>query len=135
MNRHVRAIAGGIASVVAALAIGVAFAAPAQAANFDGNCQGGEVCLYDSINFNPAMADFYNNVSNYGGWHYWNSSVWLDNSVSSVKNQASWSDVILYTNANYSGDGYPLLQGNVNASLGPWGDIFSSHKFFFCGFC
>jgi hypothetical protein len=132
--RGARRLAAWAVALVAGAALTLTTAAPASAANFDGNCNNGEVCLWYYYNYTGAFADFYNNVSNYAGWHFWNDSHWLDNNTRSAQNAAWFSCPYLTEFANGGGrliivddDLTSLNNGNVDLN-----DRVSSHSFSFC---
>jgi len=124
-NRAAVALAGAI------LAGGLSAVAPAApaSANFNGTCGSGEVCLFYLENFSGPMADFYDAVADYSGWHFWNSSFWLNDNSMSVKNRANWSCAYIYRDSNYRGLASQLKSASDEASLYPYNNTASSHNF------
>jgi hypothetical protein len=116
-------------SGLAAASFTVAPSAPASAADYNGQCESGEVCLWYYTGYNGAMADFYNNVSNYNNWHFYNSIFWLANNTESVKNRARYSCVELYDNANYSGALRLLFSHGESGNLDNARNKTESHRF------
>lgn len=116
-------------ALLAGAALAFAPISPASAASFNGNCEGGEVCVYNSPGYGGSMADFYDNVSNYNNWHYYNSANWLANSVDSVKNKAYWSCVSLFDGANFSGELMWMPHNSENGNLFGNSNRAESHKF------
>jgi hypothetical protein len=118
-------------AIAMAGAMAVTNAAPASADNFDGNCQTGEACLWDNTGPSGSHADFWDAVSNYGGWHFWNSPYWLANNVEAVENNALWSCLNLWDNANYSGvlpETIALMSGDSDDDLGQSKNRIESHS-------
>jgi hypothetical protein len=113
----------------AAGAAAVVSSSPASAATFDGSCGSGEVCVYYFQDLTGAMADFYDDIADYSGWHFWNSSLWLNDNVMSARNKAGWHTVLLYRDANYRVLVREIgLNGQVG-SLYPYNNVTSSHEF------
>lgn len=125
-----KAVRAGLAVAAAATFAVAGLAAPAQANDFDGTCNDEEICLYYYGNFTGARADFYYDVSNYSGRHFWNSSSWLDNNAASAKNTDEWWNLNVW---DFSGYGGPTIEiedetGKSCAQLGSLCNHISSHE-------
>jgi hypothetical protein len=126
LTRTLGAFAGTVA-LGAALAVGPA--SPAAADNFDGTCNAGELCLFWGYNYMAPSADFYNAVSNYHGWNFWNSQVWLnDNTASAFCHTVAFSCTV-WENSGYWGVKRRMARGEKVPDLGALVDNISSHKF------
>jgi hypothetical protein len=117
-------------SIAASGALALAAPVPAMADSFNGVCESREVCVWDNVGFTGSRADFFNNVSNYGGWHFWNSPYWLANNVESAKNLAIYSCVDFLDAANYSGaDVQYLASDSESGNFDSGNNRAESHQF------
>lgn len=122
------AFLGVTLSAMAALVVSLSPAA--SAANYDGVCDSGEVCLWEHMDYHGAFADFYYDNSDYAPWYYWSAFVPLNDTVSSLQNHAIWYDVQECQDANYGGGWVRYWPGQNVAFVGAtWNDMFSSHRF------
>lgn len=128
-SRFGRRVAAVAISLVAAGMFAATSGAPASAADYDGNCETGEVCLWYLVGYQGASADFYNSVSNYNNWHFYNSPLWLANNTESAKNRASYSCVDFFDNANYSGAIAWLESRSESGNFEGAKNRIESHKF------
>jgi len=130
----VRRIAAAAVSMVAGGAL-LLNGSPAQAANFDGNCQSGEICLFWGTGYTGSMADYYDDVADYNGLHFWASASWLDNNSMSAKSRTSFYCTWLYQFPKSYGPGNTgvhFTPGQNRSDLGWMNNQGSSHDFLLC---
>jgi hypothetical protein len=133
-----------IASIISRLAVGaltlasgaviaLSSATPAAAAEtFNGSCESGEVCLFYSTNYTGAIADMYDNVADYSGWHFYASTSLLDENTWSGKSRSIWTFACVSELANYGGKMFWRSDDVVShwaPDFGVWRDKASSHRF------
>jgi Peptidase inhibitor family I36 len=144
---HVRIKSLG-AGLVAALLMGLGLAAvqvqTATAANRDGICQSGEICLWQAVDYRGGRDDFYYAEDNYLGLVFiaaCSSNCSLNDQVSSLQNRDAGKYIRFYTAA--TGTGYRFQRapygtyGSAAQNLTldkdpdgvPYNDRFSSHCF------
>ncbi len=115
---------------VSAAAFAVSLASPANAyTNHSDNCEGGEVCLWEATGYAGCEDNWGSDVSNYSGRYYVDcASKTINDTVSSLNNQASFYDVTVYENKSYAGAEITTDAGSSrSASLGVLNNHISSH--------
>ncbi|WP_328944175.1 peptidase inhibitor family I36 protein [Streptomyces sp. NBC_00250] len=124
-NLHILGVAAAVLSIGA-------FAAPAQAASYDGVCNssgGGEICLYRDANASGPIYDTLYSKPSYTGTYY-GTGISINDSVTSVKNLDPDTNAELYTNGNYTGDHTTAWSNATLNDLESWTDnLVSSHCF------
>jgi hypothetical protein len=108
-----------IASLLAAVSMGglmAISAAPAHAGHFDGNCESGEACLYETSTLQGAVADFSSNVFDYSIWTFYGTNNPLNDRAGSVRNSGRVFTLRVYEHARSAGRTLAQLKpGNVQA--------------------
>ena len=95
-----------VASLVMAVSAGGLMAlgaTPANAGHFDGNCESGEACLYQTATFGGAVADFSSSVYDYANWSFYGTTAPLNDEAGSVKNRGRFISLTVYEHANGGG--------------------------------
>jgi hypothetical protein len=107
---------------------------PAQAANYNGKCESGEVCLYWGGNYYGGVADFYHDIYNYKSFRFKGSGAGagqsLNDNSASARNRARYAHAILCTDSYFGGDCMEMDPGDAYPDLGPFNNELSSHFFF-----
>jgi hypothetical protein len=93
-------------TAAAAVAATVGFVLPANATSFNGACEGGEVCLWYNSNYGGPVFDDYNDLGNYSGWYFVNSSYGLNDNSASSANYDGTNHCYAYMHA---GGGQPSI--------------------------
>lgn len=106
--------------------------APATAAQLDGVCNATELCMHPNSYWNGSRYDTRTSNANYNGDHYYNSSISLNDTVSSVHNKTEWR-LAQWTDSCYRGYKMDLKSGWYYENLGgTWAnDALSSHAGFY----
>lgn len=91
-------------------------AVPAHAGHFDGNCESGEACLYETSTLQGAVADFSSNVHDYNVWTFYGTRNPLNDRAGSVRNSGRIFTLRVYEHANSGGRTLAQLKpGQVQA--------------------
>jgi hypothetical protein len=126
-----RSLVGATLALACSTVSAVAVAPPAAAETLNGSCESGEVCLYWSFYYSGPIADMYDNVADYGPWHFAASSHWLNDNTWSGKSRSVWQWACVSEHSNYGGKMFwkgAVDQGD-NPDFGAWRNKASSHRF------
>ncbi|MEN3609170.1 peptidase inhibitor family I36 protein [Plantactinospora sp. ZYX-F-223] len=126
-----KAIIRSAAIAMLGVASGLVTATPAFAASHNGVCESGEICVYNNSGYTGAHDDDYDDDSNYQGQTYYNSTVGLNDTVTSARNNAAFQDVHLHSAANYVGASIDINPGSGWSNLANYqfDNVASSHNF------
>jgi hypothetical protein len=125
-----RRLAAGVLVTAAAGALALGGASPAAAETLNGSCESGELCLYYSTNYTGAIADMYDAVPDYTGWHFYASSSWLNDNTWSGKSRTVFAVACVSENANYGGKMFfRAMDQQGSTDFGAYRDKASSHRF------
>lgn len=138
----------GLALLVAAISFLVLSpASGAYAANYDGTCDAGEVCVYNNANYGSAYSDLPGNYPDmweppvYHSYNYptiCNNYLTapslfnlcrLNDSISSIRNYSYSQELRIFTDAHYSGKSQ-LVSTRTNISQVTYNDQTSSLKWY-----
>ncbi|WP_406088285.1 peptidase inhibitor family I36 protein [Kitasatospora purpeofusca] len=111
-------------------AVLVSLAAPAQAQNYNGVCEPGDVCLWADPDFTGSMVDWDGDQANYNYWTYSTGNIWKspNDDITAISNHGWWYDVKSCNDPNYSGQClWTDSSNNRNWLGGTFNDLFSSH--------
>ncbi|GID58131.1 peptidase inhibitor family I36 protein [Actinoplanes couchii] len=124
----IRRSGGRVNGIVAEVSLSPASPAFAYTRH-DGNCEGGEVCLWKGSGYTGCEDNYGGNVSNYAGRYYVDcASTILNDSVRSLNNYGTFYDVTVYENSGYKGAEITTAAGSSRgASLGVLREEISSH--------
>lgn len=111
-------------AVVTLLFTGV-LATPALA--WDATCSTGEACVWGDAHFGVPLAAEATADNDYGNNNYPNTTIGMNDSVSSIRNRFGQKDVVWYFSAGYSGTSFCLNAGFESADLNAHDDEYSSH--------
>ncbi|MFP3466207.1 peptidase inhibitor family I36 protein [Leifsonia sp. SIMBA_070] len=99
----------GVAVTVAAVGVGVAGAAPAQAAG-PANCGAGYFCNYRDAPYSVFMTPFQFNIPNYGAYG-------MHDNISGVFNNGNTNNARIYKNENYGGENLLIPRGQGDGNM------------------
>jgi len=94
---------------------------------WDATCNSGEACVWKNSSFQVPLAAQASGDSDYSNDTYPNTQDGMNDSVSSIRNRYSSSDVVFYFSALYNGTSYCLNSGWESGSLMGHNDQYSSH--------
>ncbi len=114
MIRRVLIAAALSLSLILASLVG---AQPASAGT-DGDCGGGELCMYWGTFLNGPIFDTPSSVDTFVGHTFWASTAQLNDNVASVRSRASWFYFRLFEHAYYSGAFLQIETGQTLNQLG-----------------
>jgi Peptidase inhibitor family I36 len=110
--------------------------APARAANLDGVCNSGEICIYVNADFGRSLRDMNHDDNNYQGNYYKSGNFFgeINDTVSSMKNTTS-SGAWFFVNKDGGGNKLHVAANGSRRNLkldafpdgGNWNDRISSH--------
>lgn len=126
-----RRVIAATAAVVAGLST-LLTVAPAQAADYDGRCDGGELCVYEHPGFQGATADFAGDIGDYAGWKF-AGVPWLplNDNASSFVSKASWYTGVVYEHGGYGGRIVDYVSPGEAVTQVGLDNAASSHRFEF----
>jgi hypothetical protein len=132
-NQLLRRLVVTSLSLVLGGGMALAVSAPASAQEtLNGQCESGELCSYWLSNYNGPIADIYEDVTDFGPWHFYASDLWLNNNTYSARSAAAFWCARLYENANYGGGSLHFVPGQGRTTLGWYNDKMSSQSFPLC---
>ncbi|MFI5803389.1 peptidase inhibitor family I36 protein [Streptomyces sp. NPDC051561] len=119
------------AALLAGVALAVSVAPAAQAAqSYNGVCDDHEVCNYRLANYSGGIADFYTNIPDYDGYAWFNYGGNINDSTSSLKNNADLNILESYQHKNAGGGYFTTGTNGKRASFtSTWDNTVSSHYF------
>lgn len=118
-----------MAALIASAAT-VLVSVPAQAGHFNGVCEDSEICLYPETSFRGHVADFYSDIPYYPNWTYYGTRDTLNDSASSIINEANILRVRVWEHTGYTGRLLDAIGQNSRKDfLTGYDNTVSSHEF------